>query len=82
MPPSRHPDLWCADHKHHFEAVQPVVGFPGTLRDYFAGQALAGYLSKIQNTPGLQHLPTFDGTAIDCYKYADAMLKKRGKNHE
>ena len=44
-----------------------------TLRDYFAGQALAGMLSNIDvvenNTP--------TEVAADCYAYADAMLRAR-----
>lgn len=47
---------------------------PGlSIRDYFAGQALAGMLAD----------PTSDGTksqyASDAYAYADAMLKAREK---
>ena len=50
--------------------------FGMTLRDYFAGQALAGMLSNIDvvenNTP--------TEVAADCYdRYADAMLRARGK---
>ena len=42
---------------------------PGmTLRDWFAGQALAGYLQS--------HMPN-DRIADDCYGIADAMLVAR-----
>ena len=44
-----------------------------TLRDYFAGQALAGYLSD----PNVGGDPT--ETARRMYAYADAMIKARDK---
>lgn len=40
-----------------------------TLRDYFAGQALAGMLSAPKHLPEVY--------AKKAYEYADAMLKKR-----
>lgn len=44
-----------------------------TLRDYFAGQVLTGFMS--------QHALRFDSIddANYCYKIADAMLKEREK---
>ena len=42
-----------------------------TLRDYFAGHALTGFLT----TPG-QHCQ-FDNAAREAYEYADAMLRAR-----
>lgn len=44
-----------------------------TLRDYFAGQALAGYVT-LANQP---HCPTDELLAKYCYAAADAMLKAR-----
>ncbi len=49
-------------------------GDPGmSLRDWFAGQALAGNLGN----PWSSHE---DSVASRCYKIADAMLKARGAN--
>ena len=45
-----------------------------TLRDYFAGQALAGIMSNIKDDFGDNPLETI---AKICYDYADAMLKYR-----
>jgi hypothetical protein len=45
-----------------------------TLRDYFAGQALMGYLSG-RNEHSLNTRPA--DLAPDCYKYADAMMAAR-----
>jgi len=43
-----------------------------TLRDWFAGQALAGLLASNEN-----NMP-FDVVAPLAYRHADAMLKARG----
>ena len=43
-----------------------------TLRDYFAGQALAGLLATGDYFPN-------DFSAKEAYKCADEMLKKRGQ---
>jgi len=43
-----------------------------TLRDYFAGQALAGVFSQVDYLGDIR----FDLIAIDCYDVADAMLKQ------
>ena len=45
-----------------------------SLRDYFAGQALAG----IFNHDGAEDC-SLDQIASDCYLYADAMIEARGK---
>lgn len=42
------------------------------LRDYFAAQALTGYLSR-------GTLSNIDDLATNAYKAADALLAKRGK---
>lgn len=46
-----------------------------TLRDWFAGKALAGYLAAFGGD-GVQ-LPTFKEAAREAYGYADAMLAAR-----
>lgn len=45
-----------------------------SLRDWFAGQALAGML----NSKALAHL-NYDVQAATAYQYADAMLAERAK---
>lgn len=53
-----------------------AIPFPGSLRDYFAGQALAGLLASYAN-PGANCAPTSDVAANESYAYADAMLAER-----
>lgn len=54
-----------------------------TIRDYFAGQALVGNLSRDVGGYGEAFTPWYWGTdridelAKDCYKIADAMLAAR-----
>ena len=55
------------------ETYRPTSGM--TLRDYFAGQALAGLCAY--GIPGEHHTP--EATAEDAYAYADAMLAEREK---
>ena len=43
-----------------------------TLRDYFAGQALAGICASV---PGNHHVPA--NAAREAYEFADAMLRAR-----
>lgn len=56
-----------------------------TLRDYFAGQALAGLLSRegfrenLMNTPEYQSETFASATSIIAYDYADTMLAERAK---
>lgn len=45
-----------------------------TLRDYFAGQALAGYQASLTDGCSVSH----DACAAACYELADAMLAARG----
>ena len=47
------------------------IDFGMTLRDYFAGQALAGL--RFMDTER-----TYDTDAKNCYQMADAMIKARG----
>jgi len=54
----------------HSEKWEPENGM--SLRDWFAGQALA-------STEWYQTDCTVDEIAYDCYKYADEMIKQRGK---
>jgi len=56
------------------------VGYEGmSLRDWFAGQALAGWLASYGDTP--KHPATVDGkgdaVAANSYALADAMLAAR-----
>ena len=53
-----------------FEKGLPAPGM--TLRDYFAGQALAGLLGD-PNAGG-----EFSAYANDAYRFADAMIEMRG----
>ena len=46
-----------------------------TLRDYFAAQALQGYLAMYSD-PNYQG-PTYSDAAESAYNFADAMLKAR-----
>mgnify|MGYP003385542557 CR=1 FL=1 len=48
-----------------------------TLRDYFAGQALAGYLAN-----PISDDVSMNGTSADCYRIADVMLAERAKGGE
>ena len=45
-----------------------------SLRDWFAGQALAGFLPR-----SIYDDTSFPQAAIDAYGYADAMLAERSK---
>ena len=59
------------------EGNQGPVAYPGmTLRDYFAGQALVGFLSSYAN-PGAFAVPQTEEWANKAYQYADAMLAAR-----
>lgn len=62
-----------------FEGSHGMGVSPGmTLRDWFAGQALAGWLASPIEGPDF---PTIDGhakhAAESCYLYADAMIAAR-----
>lgn len=53
-------------------------GFNGmSLRDWFAGQALAGELSAQNDSTGIWTERLFEKLAERSYKIADAMLKAR-----
>ena len=49
-----------------------------SLRDYFAGQVLAGVFSAMAN-PQMRTPPQPRETARDAYAFADAMLAQRAK---
>jgi hypothetical protein len=55
----------------HSQPLNPYSQHGMTLRDWFAGQALAGRLAD--GTDGLRQ-----SVAEEAYAYADAMLKARG----
>jgi hypothetical protein len=64
--------LW--DNDAQSWAVHSVGGM--TLRDYFAGQALAGQLAFSPSVPFKKyHQP--EEVAAACYRFADAMLAAR-----
>lgn len=46
-----------------------------SLRDHFASQALSGVMGNSLTEPTKQQ--HFDNIAEDCYRVADAMLKRR-----
>ena len=48
-----------------------------SLRDWFAGQALAGILSGIKNKQDIRN--NYHHAADEAYGYADAMLTERAK---
>lgn len=57
----------------HYGEVRPTAHTEGmSLRDYFAGQTLAGLLAD-PNVCGPAKV------ASACYKYADAMLAERAR---
>ena len=65
---------WCGDLNDC-----PTIGLGMTLRDYFAGKALAaliGFDGKDYNKRGDKGVPIM---AKYAYEYADAMLAERAK---
>jgi hypothetical protein len=48
-----------------------------TMRDYFAGQALAGVWAGRESDFVKISAPTTDDVAVACYAIADAMIKAR-----
>lgn len=64
---------------------QPSGFSPGmTLRDYFAGHALAGTLANTEMVAAVSkasgsHLEAHRRVAVSCYEMADAMLDERAK---
>ena len=64
------------------------VNLPVSLRDYFAGQALVGFLSQLSSNKynkafirqcRVDKITETEGTALSCYLYADAMITERNK---
>lgn len=55
--------------------INNLVGM--TLRDYFAGQALAGSMSCQMGFDGNNDTKSCAMTAKMCYEFADEMLKQR-----
>lgn len=62
-----------ADRKQLAEACRDVAGL--TVRDYFAANALQGFLAAHQD-PEVS-MPTFESAARSAFYYADAMLAAR-----
>lgn len=68
-------DIVLRDERYE-DIERPMGGM--SLRDYFAGQALAGMLAK--GTDGQFSKPEgVARAALWSYEYADAMLKERSK---
>lgn len=55
------------------DVVHQICGM--SLRDWFAGMALQGYIASVTQSPDP------DSAAEKCFDYADAMLVKREKGH-
>ena len=59
-----------------------------TLLDYFAGQALTGYVANFESMNQINALSKkgegriVDITSKHCYSFAKAMLKEREKHHD
>lgn len=62
----------CKSDPDFYGRTTNIIKAGMTLRDYFAGQALAGML----NSKALAHLSE-RGQADIAYKYADAMMEAR-----
>ena len=63
------------------DATRQEVQWTGmTLRDYFAGQALAGFMSTLSHDYGNRDEPS--RYAQDSYQLADAMIAKRERGAE
>jgi hypothetical protein len=63
------------------EGYLPSYNSGMSLRDWFAGQALAGIMSLHQD-PAKDHTNLQKHIAIYCYRVADAMLAEREKERE
>lgn len=54
---------------------------PGmTILDYFAGQALVN-MSSLTQPEDASDFVTHDDVAAECYRFADSMIKERGKRN-
>jgi hypothetical protein len=64
------------EEEHTMRAIQKIAKKIDdfTLRDYFAGQALAGIMSNVKDDFGDNPL---ENIANICYSYADALIKQR-----
>lgn len=62
-----------------FPSSNPEIGTDGgmSLRDWFAGQAIGGYLAA--HSSDKEWLPTPEATSEWCYAAADAMIAERAK---
>jgi hypothetical protein len=57
-------------------------GWGMTMRDYFAGQFLSGYVSSVEamERAGTLDINVTDAIAIMAYEHADSMIKARGES--
>lgn len=51
-----------------------------TVRDYIAIQAMTGLLAGISASHDPRPMPSYESIATDCYKMADAMIKRSEAN--
>ena len=70
---------WIEDGGPAFPLTADTACFKGmTLRDYFAGQALAGYIAHL-GAQGHAASRFTEECAMEAYRFADAMLAERSK---
>lgn len=79
--PEVYSDTDWPDHNSDRPPVTETYSRGGmSLRDYFAGQAMTGYLAALKTAPKDSEVTAFLEQAADmCYATADAMLKERAK---
>lgn len=70
------PDTVSVEQLRGKTIIQPITSGGMSLRDWFAGQALAAYLAGRNRDSRDTATPN---TAASCYAYADAMLAARNK---
>lgn len=59
------------------ETVKRIVPPEMTLRDWFAGQALAGLLAGSHKMPGDSPASRAEERVVEAYAHADAMIRTR-----
>lgn len=82
LPPHPQPTLWDDHGGPAFPAnMLPNVTYKGmSLRDYFAGQALAGIVANPDPVEADDFMEAARVLAESSYQYADAMLAARSKS--
>lgn len=64
----------------HAENHAGYLHFGLNARDYIAIQAMTGLLAGISASHGSRPMPSYESIATDCYKMADAMIKRSETN--